>query len=489
MEKSKGHTDWVAVFPIIDTSGELSYKCDKRIDPMELFVDETKTNTSGQQSLAIWGTEKEAMPDLVLPIGKKKDDCSDWQSHPYAEFVIKPTKISKYPGLLLRIKKAMAHHPDVGNSHSDCMARLNAISELKEIINKRCSVLKAPTTKRKRVRFEIVPTDTNKKPKTQTLPSKDNQMPREGKYKPAKESTIHSNESNKQAGQDNFCLALGGWQRSGISELMDLKVTYRTYPTKLQLEGTSLPNGCFGYTDSRSFDTVKNIRVFAAKVPASNLIHSILSSQNKQIPRVTTMSLSRKRKSRKIGSGNNILINFDTDDKVGSEGKKMFRVRCDAIPAIGLDGCYLQDMIAQSLGGLKGKGKEDGTMRSSWYFPSANLAMDHFTLCVLCVMGDTNYYTRLKTDIIKKHSSPPTLEKAQDIVVAGFEMEEGSEKNSPSGVVGYFIMANKSPSTQEHNTELVLAIPSRRHSRLRASGPVTRKLLGKGDVTHFFRLL
>jgi hypothetical protein len=72
MEKSKGHTDWVAVFPIIDTSGELSYKCDKRIDPMELFVDETKTNTSGQQSLAIWGTEKEAMPDLVLPIGGKR---------------------------------------------------------------------------------------------------------------------------------------------------------------------------------------------------------------------------------------------------------------------------------------------------------------------------------------------------------------------------------------------------------------------------------
>jgi hypothetical protein len=89
----------------------------------------------------------------------------------------------------------MAHHPDVGNSHSDCMARLNAISELKEIINKRCSVLKAQTTKRKHVRFEIVPTDANKKPKTQTLPSEDNQMPREVKSKPAKGSTIPSNES------------------------------------------------------------------------------------------------------------------------------------------------------------------------------------------------------------------------------------------------------------------------------------------------------
>jgi hypothetical protein len=352
--------------------------------------------------------------------------------------------------------------------------------------------IKISKPKKKQVRFEIVSTDANKKSKTQTLSSEDDQKPREGKYKPTKVPTKTSNESNKLAGQDNLCLTSGGWQRSGISELMDLKVTYRTYPTKLQLEGTSLPTGCFGYTDAQSFDTVKNIRVFATKVPASNLIHSILSSQNKWIPRVTTRNHSKKRKGRKIGSGDNILINFETNNKVGGESKKMFRVCCDAIPAIGIDGCYLQDMIAQSLGGVKGKEKEDGTMHNSWYFPSANLAMDHFTLCVLCVMGDANYYARLKTDIIKKHSSTLTLEKAQakdaDVVVAGYEMEAPEEKCS-SGVVGYYIMAHKCPSKQEHNTEVVFAIPSWRHSHLQASRPVTRKLLGKGDVTHFFRLL
>jgi hypothetical protein len=34
------------------------------------------------------------------------------------------------------------------------MARLNSISELKEIIQKRCSGLKSPKPKKKRVRFE-----------------------------------------------------------------------------------------------------------------------------------------------------------------------------------------------------------------------------------------------------------------------------------------------------------------------------------------------
>ena len=197
------------------------------------------------------------MPNLIIPIGKRKEDCSDCHSHPYAEFVIKPAEIAVYPGLLLRIKKAMANHSNAGNSHSNCMARLNSIPELTQIIHKHQQKVQSKqktTKKRKRVSFDEVAMATNKKQRT---PAQSN------------------NEKCEQAVE---------WQRSGLRILDDLQLTYRTYKTKLQLDGTFLPGGCFGYTDSPSFNSVKNIRAYVSKVPASNLIHSILSSQNKGIP-------------------------------------------------------------------------------------------------------------------------------------------------------------------------------------------------------------
>jgi hypothetical protein len=197
---------------------------------------------------------------------------------------------------------------------------------------------------------------------------------------------------------------------------------------------------------------------------------------------VATINLT-KRQSKKPKGRTTIIIRFNSG-KAGTGTEKMFQLCCDAIPIVGRDGCHLQDMIARSLGGIQGEGKED-SMGSNWYFPSKHLAMDHFTLFSLCLVGDAKYYAKLKSDIIKRHSS---LADDGDVVVVGCEMEP-SETNCKSGVVGYYILAHKSPWKLEDRTELVIAVSSRSHSRLRASGPVSKKMLGKGGVTHFFRLL
>jgi hypothetical protein len=156
-----------------------------------------------------------------------------------------------------------------------------------------------------------------------------------------------------------------------------------------------------------------------------------------------------------------------------------------------MDGCHVQNMIAELLGGVRSLSKAGDNMHSYWYFPSKGLALDHLALCVLCVMGETRYYKKLRSDVLKQDSKSLPNNTDEKVAVSGYRMVNG-EKLSES-VVGYFLLANKE-STEKSKTRdqpgLVLAIPSRKHACLRASGvPLTKKMLGKDNITRFFRLL
>lgn len=176
---------------------------------------------------------------------------------------------------------------------------------------------------------------------------------------------------------------------------------------------------------------------------------------------------------------------YITVDPITPGGAKLYRLSCGFIPdvAVGMDGCYIQDKIGVSLGGTLIQ-HPTSQMRHYWCFPKDSLALDHLTLCALCLMGDDSYYRKLKADVVKTRSV--TGNDCNQIVVAGYPMEEN--KKSPSGgVVGYYLLAHKQePPDQPH---LVIAIPSRQHSCIRAGGPATRKALGKGDSILFVRLL
>jgi hypothetical protein len=191
------------------------------------------------------------------------------------------------------------------------------------------------------------------------------------------------------------------------------------------------------------------------------------------IPQLVSDKKDRHRRGKKITATSNYRY---VSSKVG-EGNvlDMFRVQCNLIPDRDTS-CKVNDMIAVSLGGVR---SSDDLL---WYLPSKELAMDHLALWVLCACGDSKYYKKLESDVIKKHSQfPHQSKKESNVAVLGYPMEphpledsasKNPAKNNP-GVIGYFLLASKTaPSVS--GPELVIPIPSRKHSQMRASGIVTR---------------
>jgi hypothetical protein len=85
--------------------------------------------------------------------------------------------------------------------------------------------------------------------------------------------------------------------------------------------------------------------------PTTNLIHSILSAQNETIDRLIS---SRKKKGAKRS-------NYRFEKKEITHEGVMFRFVCNIIPdtVIGLVGCFLQNAIAESLGGVRSSESKD----------------------------------------------------------------------------------------------------------------------------------
>jgi hypothetical protein len=135
------------------------------------------------------------------------------------------------------------------------------------------------------------------------------------------------------------------WRRYENRELPEQKLSYRAFTYTWQCAGTELPNWCFGYTTWASFESVIASKMMGACYPTTNLIHSILSAQNETI---NCLISSRKKKGAKRS-------NYRFEKKEITHEGVMFRFVCNIIPdtVIGLDGCFLQDAIAESLGGVK----------------------------------------------------------------------------------------------------------------------------------------
>ena len=170
--------------------------------------------------------------------------------------------------------------------------------------------------------------------------------------------------------------------------------------------------------------------------------------------------------------------------------KTLYRVRVNFIPdsVIGLDGCYVQEMISKQLGGVRALASHNNGMCSFWHLKSCGLALDYLALSVLCCMGDKKYYKKLKADVIKDHAklASNSPDDTSNVAIVGYPTD--SHCTNPSGVIGYYLIANKDENKKDH-PQLVVAIPSHYHSVLRASGPVNKKMLGKGNTTSFIRLL
>jgi hypothetical protein len=239
------------------------------------------------------------------------------------------------------------------------------------------------------------------------------------------------------------------------------KISYRVFKTKIQCQGTELPSGCFGFLDPSSFDPIISSENFGVRIPTTNLIHSVLSAQDSEIPRIVS-SRARRGGKKKNATKSNCCFHSDS-----VEERMIVRVSCTLIPesTIGMDGCHVQNMIAGLLGGERSLSKAGDNMHSYWYFPSKGLALDHLALCVLCVMGDTKYYDKLRCDVLRQDSKSLANKMNEKVAVSGYRMVNG-DKSSDS-VVGYFLLALKESTKQNHTKdqpELVLAIPSRKHA-------------------------
>ena len=270
------------------------------------------------------------------------------------------------------------------------------------------------------------------------------------------------------------------WRQGTSKEVPGMSsIVYRFYPTKDQLDGTMLDSGCHGFNTSSSFDSVLSNRPWKFHIPANNLVHSVLKTQHKEIPNMSFPN--RRAKSKRTNS-------CYLSQEIGEE--TLYRLKVDFLPesVVGLDGCHVQNLIAQRLGGVRAPASHNNGMRSLWHFQSRGLALDHLALSVLCTMGDIKYYKKLKGDVMKEHAklSQSSTEQGGDVAIVGYPME--SHATNPSGVIGYYLIASNDKNTDGY-PQLVVAIPSRYHSKLRANGPVTKRVLGKGDTTSFFCLL
>jgi hypothetical protein len=506
---ARGHTNWVAIIPCVDDRGNLFCKRKEPTDAMSLFEDEN-TGRSVDASTGIWDVGSMSPSDMMHVGGKRDRKTNPGHKNPIENYVISKEEIAVFPGLLEKIKLAMAHHTSNGNRHVDVMARLNSIDELKEIVSQ-CGTKQANATSRRNAARRTLeqrdhgghpPLRKTRKRKAAPLPAK---ALRRSKEDPSlvsatvlKRARVGGNahvvplaSGQKQAKAirtptlpvQQSALVMppheGVWQNGGNMELVQIKAKVRTYPLPSQLRGTLLPGGCLGFSDSDSFDEATTILQWDFRIPPTNLVHSVIARQNKGIPRVSYHKKGKK--------GN---TSFRTEMVAG---KQMFRASCEFVPetAIGTDGCQLQNIIARSLEGIKVK--TSNTRNSHyWYFPTRDLAMDHFALCVLCVMGEEKYYHQLRSDVLKHNSSRATGQQGDDgrtTVILGYPMER-SKTDDRRGVVGYFILANNKKEVPSGEPLLAIAIPSRPHSRIRANGvPVNRRTLGKGDITHIFRLL
>jgi len=478
-DNTRGQEPWLAIFPIVDNQGFLSYITEEQTDITKLFENDSGWRNKANVSQAIWGTENESVPDYPISIGKKrkKDDCVDY---PYFELVITHDELGTCPGLLHDIKLAISRQGPGTERHKDFMDRLNGIPELTKIIRKhldlRSDKIRKAQMKKRKVTFDVM--EQNESEAELVEAEFPNQLgPPAESTCPVVRSVPHDSST---------------WQRSGLREIPELSVTYRVFQTSEQCLGTVLEGGCFGYTGPASFQGVVTVVPFANRVPPTNTFHSVLSSaaaSGKEVPRLICCNSRTRRR----GKRNNRVGNY----RFETHSNNMFRVSCDFIPdtAMGADpsqkssSCKLQDMIAMSLGGVRHMKTNPDKSLLFWYFPSQELAIDYFTLWAICVFGDVDYYKKLMAGVLKQHSSIAVS--AQDkaavkVSVVGYTME--AHTNGP-GVVGYYLLAMKEKEPDHDRPNLVIAIPSREHSRLRADGPVNKRTLGKGDNVCFFRLL
>jgi hypothetical protein len=453
---------------------------------MAHFEDEVTENKIQKEimSTAIWGANNNTLPGHTLGRRDDKNECT------HIEFVIKASDINKHPGLLNCIKLAMSHQSKGMNKHVDCMARLNGISELTQIIKDHIkNVKKRPLSS----------ADNNdqkgkeaKKHRVAHSKSVSIGEPLSNNVSVGETLTLTAPSSNEE---DSIFSGMtedtngAVWGRGSYRILVgNPKISYRVFKTKIQCQGTELPKGCFGFFDPSSFDPILSSGNVGLRIPTTNLIHSVLSALDSAVPRVVSSLRARRGGKKKNASKSNCYFHSDS-----VEEKMIVRVSCAFIPeaTIGMDGCHVQNMIAELLGGVRSLSKAGDNMHSYWYFPSKGLALDHLALCVLCVMGETSYYKKLRSDVLKQDSKSLPKNTDEKVAVSGYRMEN-LEKLRES-VVGYFLLANNESAENSKTKDqpgLVLAIPSRKHACLRASGvPLTKKMLGKDNVTRFFRLL
>jgi hypothetical protein len=255
------------------------------------------------------------------------------------------------------------------NKHVDCMARLNGISELTQIIKDHIkNVKKRPLSS----------ADNNdqkgkeaKKHRVAHSKSVSIGEPLSNNVSVGETLTLTAPSSNEE---DSIFSGMkedtngAVWGRGSYRILVgNPKISYRVFKTKIQCQGTELPKGCFGFFDPSSFDPILSSGNVGLRIPTTNLIHSVLSALDSAVPRVVSSLRARRGGKKKNASKSNCYFHSDSVAE-----KMIVRVSCALIPeaTIGMDGCHVQNMIAELLGGVRSLSKAGDNMHSYWYFPS-----------------------------------------------------------------------------------------------------------------------
>jgi hypothetical protein len=122
-------------------------------DSMALFDNDSKLDKIRANS--IWGDDKSQTTKHTIQVVRGERENDDLPM--YEEFSIKPEEINAHPGLLHRIKVAMSQHSSDRNSHTNFMARLNSIAELKQVIDThRCSPAGVQAASNKKQKVPLV---------------------------------------------------------------------------------------------------------------------------------------------------------------------------------------------------------------------------------------------------------------------------------------------------------------------------------------------
>jgi hypothetical protein len=236
---------------------------------------------------------------------------------------------------------------------------------------------------------------------------------------------------------------LENWQRG--TPCVHGGISYRYYQSKIQANGTILDKGCGKWNVATNFSGAP---VFPWSTPHcdAQFAMNIGRKPSKAFPRFKL--------------GENIILTKTTKPIVNKASCDdifwCFHASLKYLPdeVMGGSTCCLQERLAYSLGGVK-MVVDEKEMKFLWFFDTPDLAVQHLMFCIICLVGSTPFYKRIRHRALKRLGGV----KNGKVAVVGYSVV--GCKPTPPGTIAYYLLANTGVTEDGNQPELVIAFPTR----------------------------